>query len=316
MRHRSLLASALLLAFLPAAAEVGVFRDAERPHLARPYVQTVFDVVDEPDPFGIWARHSPLDDTRRAVLNPDGNATGDGWPAVIYHAQWQRPMVAWSTLVEGSSRIVLSEFVNDAWTAPRPVSPAAWDQYDPVLAVDPAGLLVLSYWATNGSERLVFAQYLASPDEVFSPPIQVSETGQLASRPGMTYHAGIANWVYELDDPNDGSDNRSVWRTQFVDGGFVHELVAPTNHPDAMWPQVHSHNGRLWVDWIDFTAGDPFIGEMAWQQLEAGNWSSVSYEPFANEEELDYHVRGSIRMQVITAVPPDDPVETEPPQEP
>ena len=64
-------------------------------------------------------------------------------------------MVAWSTLVEGSSRIVLSEFVDDAWTAPRPVTPAAWDQYDPALAVDPDGLLVLSYWATDGVSRVV-----------------------------------------------------------------------------------------------------------------------------------------------------------------
>ena len=298
---RRLLPLMLLLAVAaPATAEVGVFRDAHRPDRPRPYIHTVFDVVDEPDPFGVWARYSPVDDTRRIVLEPAGEVTGGRWPALLYHEPWQRAIACWSMIVNGSSRVVVSELADDAWSAPRPLGVSSLEQYDPVLAVDPDGSLVVSYWATDGANRGVFSQTLAAPGDPFSPPVRISPAESPASRPDMVFHGGIAHWVYEVGDAGAAL---SLQRTRLEDGGLVHEIVAVTARTAALWPEIHSRGTKLWVDWIDFTATGSFPGEMAWQQLDAGGWSSLSYAPFENEEERDFHVRGFIRLQVLAASP-------------
>jgi hypothetical protein len=81
--------------------------------------------------------------------------------------------------------------------------------------------------------------------------------------------------------------------------GFTPEIVAMTNNLGEVRPQVHSHAGHLWVDWVDAeTTGSS--GEIAWTRLNAqGQWEPIRYEPFANREQRDYRTRGGVRMQAI-----------------
>jgi hypothetical protein len=88
---------------------------------------------------------------------------------------------------------------------------------------------------------------------------------------------------------------------RFEGGAFITEVVAMTNNLGDVRPQVHSHAGRIWVDWVDSeTTGGS--GEIAWTRLNAqGQWDAIDYAPFANYEQREYLVRGGVR---ITAIQP------------
>jgi hypothetical protein len=82
-------------------------------------------------------------------------------------------------------------------------------------------------------------------------------------------------------------------------GSFITEIVAVTNNMGDVLPQVHSHSGRLWVDWIDFEATDG-SGELGWTRLNAqGQWETIRFETFANYTEREYRTRGGARMKAI-----------------
>ena len=87
--------------------------------------------------------------------------------------------------------------------------------------------------------------------------------------------------------------------SRFDNGVFTPEVVAVTNNLEDVFPQVHSHGGRLWVDWVDHQVSDG-SGEIAWTRMNAqGQWDSIHYNPFANYEQREYQVRSGVRVAVI-----------------
>ena len=75
---------------------------------------------------------------------------------------------------------------------------------------------------------------------------------------------------------------------------FYPQVVAVSNHGGTLWPQVHTHAGKLWLDWIDSA------DEMAWiRLLPLGSWSPTQYEVFLNTVQLEFFVRGKIRTAAI-----------------
>jgi hypothetical protein len=105
--------------------------------------------------------------------------------------------------------------------------------------------------------------------------------------------------AYEVHAFGSGNAPRQVVLARFEGGAFTPEIVAMTNNLGEVRPQVHSHAGHLWIDWVDTeTTGN--AGEIAWTRLNAqGQWEPIHYEPFADREERDYRVRGGVRMQAI-----------------
>jgi hypothetical protein len=105
--------------------------------------------------------------------------------------------------------------------------------------------------------------------------------------------------AYEVHNFGSGNTPRQVVLARFEGGAFTPEVVAMTNNLADVRPQVHSHGGHLWVDWVDHeTTGGS--GELAWTRLSSqGQWEAIQFEPFANREQRDYRVRGGARMKAI-----------------
>ena len=306
MRRTILVLTVAIAAVLPALGEIGVIRDVSRLDPATPYVQTI---VDEPDPLGVgrWTRLSPLGDTRRFVLNADGDLRGDGPPSIAYDPTSEITFVAWSSVDPlGVEKIVVSRFVGDAWTAPRRTNVSTGRQLAPALAIDNDGAVHVVYGEIRSASEAIYHQVLIGSDGEWSAPVRISPPGQAASRPHAAVHNGALHVVFEIrpDEANPSSVVVSLATTSI--DGIDSQPVALSSHEGPLWPQVHSAGGTLWIDWIDFTSGDPFIGEMAWTKaLDSGNWDAVRYEPFYGEEELEYRVRGWIGTQAaLPAVSP------------
>jgi hypothetical protein len=277
------------LAISPGRAEVGV---SQRPGLdVERAVSIVQRIVDDPEPVGIsWARVTPVDVASRFVLNEQGLQNGDGRPSVLVAAAGV-PLVAWARNSAAGYDVVCSRFDGNGWTVPEVLAATPADDLDPVLLTDPAdGSIHLLYWIHDSAPRVMHRQ-LAADLSAWTPPVQVSEPGEVATRPSGVFHNGLLRVSYEIHDQGFGAAPRRIALATRVGSEFYSQTVAVTLHAGPNWPEVHSALGRMWVDWVD--AG----GEMAWiRQPAPGQWEAVDLVPFANNEERDYHVRGRIAV--------------------
>lgn len=285
----ALLAAAVSILSLPSArAEVGVARGGSGP--LRLYLVSL---VDDPEPIDgmVWSRHNP-ESQARAVLNDGGAANGDGNPSMLVTPDWV-PLVAWARNSPQGYDVVLSRFESGAWTAPEVLAGSAHHEYDPHLFLDPSDQSVhLVYWIDEPTPRVMHRKAPADLSS-WTAALQISQPGQAACRPTGVFHNGVMKVVYEVHDFGIGSSPRQIVLATQSGQQFLAQMVSLTHHDHPNWPQVHSANGRLWIDWID--AG----GEMAWSlQLSAG-WGAVQIEEFESAEERDFHVRGKIKSLVL-----------------
>jgi hypothetical protein len=293
------LAVAALLHAPAARGEVGVVHQTGRTDRDVLYLQTV---VDEPDPFGIWFRHSDNTDLRRRVLNPDGDDLGDGPPSIVYNAVWKMPVVVWSKNypLSGERRIVISAFVDGAWELPQPLNALGGEQFDPFVTVGPGGSLHVVFWSIHDGQHSVYHQARASREGGWSAPVLVSTPGEIACRPSAAIHQGEIRVVYEALMDLTGEGPRDIVLVELIDDVIFPTVIATSTHERPLWPQVHSNGSTLWVDWIDFTNTADTVGEMAWRRLtQQGDWSATQYETFDSEEQRDYHTRGVIRAEAL-----------------
>lgn len=256
-------------------------------------------ITEDPTPFGsIWRKHSSIDPVH-ATLNPEGEANGDGAPSIVSDANASLIAVAWSRNSASGFDIVVSRFVNDSWTVPQVVVGAvSANELDPQLVLAPDGSVHLFYWI-DGATPQVFHRVAPSDLSSWSAPVVVSQPGVASCRPAGAFHNGVLRVAYEVHNFGNGNTPRQVVLARFENGAFTPEVVAMTNNLNDVRPQVHSHAGRLWVDWVDHeTTGGS--GELAWTRLNAqGQWEAVQFEPFANREQREYLVRGGARLQAI-----------------
>jgi len=154
------------------------------------------------------------------------------------------------------------------------------------------------YWV-DGTTPQVF-HTVAPPDlSSWSAPVLVSQPGVAACRPAGAFYNGVLRVAYEVHNFGSGNTPRQVVLARCEAGAFTTEVVAMTNNLGEVRPQVHSHAGHLWVDWVD-TETTGSSGELAWTRQNAqGQWEAIRYEPFANREQRDYLVRGGARLKAI-----------------
>jgi hypothetical protein len=254
-------------------------------------------IGDDPDPVDtlVWRPFSPPA-SGRVVLNPGGEANGDGAPSLLMDATSSLLVAAWSRNSVAGFDIVTSQFVDGAWTTPQVIVAGATNDLDPQLVQDAAGVIHLFYWA-DGASPQVFDTQTADLSS-WSTPQLVSQPGEIAVRPAAAVYQGVLRVAYEVHDFGYGNSPREVVLSRFDGAAFVTEVVAMTNNLGTVSPQVHAHSGHLWVDWID--AQNAGAGEVAWTRLDAqGHWEPIHYAPFASAVERDYFVRGGVRMQAI-----------------
>ena len=123
---------------------------------------------------------------------------------------------------------------------------------------------------------------------------QLSLPGEIASRPAAVHHDGNLYVVYENHFNGHGTTPREIVIAVDQGTGFAGDVVTLTSYSEANWPQVHSRQGVLWVEWLEAT------GQMDWtRQLTPGVWESIQIENFGNQEELEYFVRGTIKFRAL-----------------
>jgi len=278
-----------------ARAEVGVVSQAgPSAHL----VAYVMDITEDPSPItGMWQKLTP-NDSFHVALNPQGDANGDGRPALVSDAGTNQVVVAWSRNSASGFDIVASRFVGGAWTAPAVVVGSSGNELDPHLVLDPNGSVHMFYWV-DGTTPQVFHTVAPSDLSSWSTPVLVSQPTEASCRPAGAFYNGALRVAYEVHTLGYGSTPREIVLSRFESGAFIPEVVAMTNNPGAARPQVHSHMGRLWVDWIDDESADG-SGEIAWTRLDAqGQWESIRYQSFASYREREYFVLPGTRRQAI-----------------
>jgi hypothetical protein len=248
-------------------------------------------ISDDSDPFTIWARLRP-DTNEIKVLNDQGDVLGDGPPSVVWHPVTRLPMVAWARNSASGFDVVLSVFENDAWTTPQVLADGPEDELDPSLVLDPVtGDVHLFYWVNDSEPRVLHRQAPLNLSS-WTPPLQVSQASEKACRPAGTFYGGVLFVAYEDHTFGVGQTPRNVVLSERIGSVFVPQVVAITSFDGENRPRVHSHRGRMWVDWID--AED----EAAWIRKDLqGQWEPVRYESYTGPEEREFHVRGAIRMQ-------------------
>jgi hypothetical protein len=281
-----------LVAPATALAEIGVTIGPTPGAPKLPY--ELQSIIEDPEPFGIvWLRFN-ADGPGRAVLNDQGYPNGDGPPSILLHPGSGLPVVAWAQNSAGGFDVVVSTFQNGAWTLPQVLAGGFEDELDPNLVIDPAtGDVHLFYWIDEAQPRVMHRQAPADLSS-WSPPLQVSQPNEAACRPAGVFHGGNLYVAYEDHNFGAGQAPRNVVLAQKVGGSFTPQIVAVTSHDGPNRPQIHSHDGRFWLDWIDDTDRGAWTG-----MSSQGAWEPIQHEPFSGAEERDFHLRGAIRMRVI-----------------
>ncbi len=285
-----------LLAPTMVRSEIGVVtRDSL---VSQPVAYILDAITEDPTPINpIWKKLTPIDGNQ-ATLNASGEANGDGMPSILVDPNTGLILAAWARNSASGFDIVISRFESGAWTEAQVVAGSTANELDPELVLDPAGSVHMFYWV-DGATPQVFQIVAPSDLSSWSSPGLVSQPGQNACRPAGVFYNGILRVAYEVHAFGSGNSPRQVVLARVENGGFIPEIVAMTNNLGEVRPQVHSHAGHLWVDWVDTeTTGNS--GELAWTRINAqGQWEPTRYEPFANREERDYRVRGGVRLQAI-----------------
>ena len=284
-----------LLAAGSARAEVGV---VTQPGPSAHPVVYFLEITEDPSPIGTVWRKLTAPDPFHLDLNPQGETNGDGMPSVVTDANTGLVAAAWSRNSATGFDIVVSRFVADSWTTPQLVAAAPANERDPQLVLAPDGSVNMFYWV-DGATPQVFHTVAPSDLSSWSAPVLVSQPGVASCRPAGAFYDGVLRVAYEVHNFGSGNTPRQVVLARFENGAFTPEVVAMTNNLGEVRPQVHSHSGHIWVDWVDHeTTGGS--GELAWTRQSAqGQWEAIHFEPFANREQRDYRVRGGARLKAI-----------------
>lgn len=278
-------------------AEVGVAMTLGSPGPRVAYILGIIE--DGPSPWSsiTWRAVGP-GNSDRVVLNPQGEANGDGAPTLLSDQTNGLIVAAWARSSASGFDVVVSRFVEGAWSTPHVVAGSLSHELDPHLVLAPDGTVHLFYWV-EGASRQVFQVVAPADLSSWSAPVLVSQPGESACRPAGAFYNGVLHVAYEVHNFGNGNSPRQVVLSRFENGVYTPEVVAMTNNLEDVFPQVHSHGGRLWVDWVDQESPDG-SGEIAWTLMNAqGQWSSIHYSAFANYEQREFQVRSGVRVAVI-----------------
>lgn len=276
------------LVWSPVSAEVGAMAGQQVAN----HSYIIVGITDDPEPVGIaWQRHHPIGPAY-SVLNEQGQANGDGPPSMV--GNQGEPVVVWALNGPAGFDVVYSRFSGGSWTAPQVLAGGPFDELDPVVTVNPSdGSIHVVYWVNDGAPRVMHRQAPADFSG-WSAPVQVSQLGEIALRPGAVIDGNLIRVAYETHDLGLGSTPRQIVLATRQGSTWSWITLATTDYAGKNAPTPHCAAGTLWIDWVD--AQD----EMAWtREIAPDVWQPVSHETFSGPEERDYHVRGSIRFLAL-----------------
>lgn len=294
-RRAILVLCALGLVLAPGAwAEVGMpFGDPQTG--SRTHGPLVSVIGDAPDPFpDVW-NPVTFPGSGSVPLNPGGSENGDGEPSIAHNPATGEWLVAWARSSLSGYDVVVSRFLDGAWSEPVVAAGGLGDEADPWLAISEAGDIHVVYVSTDPVRSIRLT--VAPPDlSIWSAPEQVSDPAVHSTSPSAVFHDGELRVVYESHDLGYGATPKSLVMSRLEGGRFVREVVAVTSHPGSSQPRVGSHDGKAWLDWIDatFATGS---GELAWIRL--GEPGPTNFVPYVDAFDREFHVRPGVRLRVV-----------------
>ena len=206
-RFRGLAALVLLLVCAPARAEVSAEVDA-----FGNYVRTVVVTAGSARRTKIWSPFRSR--STRLMLNSSGDATGDGWPAIVESPLDRKPWVVWSHNDGTDFDLAWSRFDGRAWQTIAPLLPldSTDPDLEPVLAFDDAGRAYVTWWRNRGGRGQVYVSLFLTTRWMI--PLPVSDGGENARSPVLTVlpdrriqvtYVTAAGTVTKLVTPNAGA---------------------------------------------------------------------------------------------------------------
>ena len=215
------------------------------------------------------------------LLNPDGDARGDGAPAITVRATDGRPQVAWSRQQTGRRDVVHSEWDGNEWTQPILVSEGVFDALGPDIAPLAGGGLAVAWWEDDGVFRQVFVRR-RDAQGTWQAAEPVSPASETAIWPAVTADSTDL-WVGWLRDPGTGTREVVV---ALDSEGWNPTVIGQTSYAGSENDgqarlELHSRDGRVWADWL--LAPD----RLATSRLDpsTGTWSAVEEIPCEDSPE-------------------------------
>jgi hypothetical protein len=258
----------------------------------------VFSIQEDPNPVpSAWIPISATGTELRVVLNSDGAARGDGEPRMIDHPVTGTPIVVWSRNANPGYDVVISRFVDGAWSQPQVIAGGPDAELDPAIAIDPGdGSVHVVYWVLSqppaSSARVLHVQAPADLS-TWTTPVEVSAPGEYAARPAAAFHAGQLHVVYEAA-LGDGPPYYVLLATRSGNAWGATILLGTSTFGGSLWPEIHSMGNSLWAEWIDA------VDSMAWMKQETGqSWSTLQSEQYTTFSDRDFFARGRIRGKAI-----------------
>ena len=292
-RGRRLVATTLLGAAAGSIAAHATDAIPLEPTVGRLAIKRV-DIVDGPDPIDASTRLyvRSTDGASIPPVSPNGSV---GSSETAVDLPGGRALVLWSERAGGVYRVALAPVSDDGFlpgalmSAPSAVDPRPSATFLP----DRSAWVV--YVESDGVSGQVFRRTASPTTGIWGAPEAISLPGEMVSSAHVVAHDGAAHVVYAR---RDGPATSIVHATH--DGAsWNREVVGTSAYAGEALPQIHSHAGVLWIDWVDAQAPTG-AGELGWKRRDpSGAWEATRYTGFDTPLRREFHDRPGIRLQAI-----------------
>jgi hypothetical protein len=227
------------------------------------------------------------------VLNPDGDARGDGRPDIVWRdSSW--PLVAWAYDTGSHFDIAFAEWDGAQWTDTAFVTATPEDEGDPCLFVGIDGTVHVVWWTAGTSERVYLATREAG-SSTWVQPVLVTAGSEPGRRPSVTVFSGEVYVAYERDWSSPGMAQDVLVATLQAGRGFVTKVIAETTRAAALDIVLHAEQGHLWADWKHE------VGEFGCAEHQPGSgWTGNAPQPWFDPSWIGVEeARRAVRSQIV-----------------
>jgi hypothetical protein len=241
------------------------------------------------------------------VLNPSGEARGDGRPDLAFRRGTGRPVVVWAYKQGQTHDIAIATWQGTAWSPIEFITSTPENEIEPRVFVRDDGTLDVVWWVDGPTPR-VELKTRSSDGDSWQPARRISGVGEPGRRPSVAFFEH-ALWVAYERDATESLFNTSevAVRRENADGVFVLEFIADTQFDGPVDPVLHILNCRFWMDWRHSE------GELAYAEISDPTGTGSGVEAWNDPSWIGLEsVRRLIARQVGASEPDIPPSPNEP----
>lgn len=250
----------------------------------------VLGSTEGPDPFGMsWQPYRDIPAFR--MLNPDGEARGDGRPDIALPPTGPY-VVSWAWNAGSDHDIAVAQWTAEGWGPPLFLTAGPEDDLDPRLLVADNGILHLVWW-TRENQAIRFSTLL-NDSNFWAVPSNVTTPEERGRRPSVAIWNDTIHVALERDSSQPDMAQEVVVKVRNPNGTFSDTTAARTRRIDRLDPVLHSESGWMWMDWKQGDDQFAFVvnGGEGWSEPVTVPWADPSWIGVEN-------VRQQIRQIVM-----------------